>query len=75
MEKSKVVSVRLPERLITKLDECNLRHRLWKKNAIIVQALSVFLENADRHTQYDILRYRHRFQSKMVLKFEEKPKE
>lgn len=75
MEKTKVISVRLPERLIAKLDECSLRHRFWKKNAIIVQALSAFLDCADPHTQYDMLRYWHCSEKKMVLKFEEKPKE
>lgn len=75
MEKTKVVSVRLPERLIAKLDECSLRHSFWKKNAVIVQALSAFLDSADPKTQYDILRYWHWSEKKMVLKFEEKPKE
>lgn len=75
MEKTKVVSVRLPERLIAKLDECSLHHRYWKKNAIIVQAISVFLENADPKTQYDILHYWHCSEKKMMLKFEEKPAE
>lgn len=75
MEKTKVVSVRLPERLIAKLDECQHRHRYWKKNAVIVQALSAFLDSADPKTQYDILRYWHCSEKKMVLKFEEKPKE
>lgn len=75
MEKTKVVSVRLPKRLIAELDESQLRHRWWKKNAIIVQALSVFLETADPKTQYDILHYWHCSEKKMVLKFEEKPAE
>lgn len=75
MEKTKVVSVRLPERLIAKLDECQHRHRYWKKNAVIVQALSAFLDSADPKTLYDILRYWHCSEKKMVLKFEEKPKE
>ena len=75
MEKTKVVSVRLPERLIAKLDECQHRHRYWKKNAVIVQALSVFLNTADPKTQYNILRCCPFSEKKMVLKFEERPAE
>lgn len=75
MEKTKVVSVRMPERLVTKLVECQCRHRWWNKNAIINQALTAFLEAADAGTQYDILRYWFASDKKKILKFVEKPAE
>lgn len=71
MEKTKVVSVRLPESLVNKLDEVVKAHKYWKRNSAIEQALTAFAYAADHNTQYDILRWwRHRSKER-VLTFKE----
>ena len=57
MEKTKVISVRLPESLIQKLDDMAIDRVYWKRNSIIEKALSVLVECTDAKTQYDIMRY------------------
>lgn len=70
MEKTKVVSVRLPERLIDELDKISVSNRWWKRNTIIVKALTVFVDCASDKTQSDILRYWESNIDKKVLRFE-----
>lgn len=69
MEKSQVISIRLPESMIRDL-RLNVRdHCYWKRNAIIQQALEAYLYAADNSTQKDILRFNHRFSMKRQLEF------
>lgn len=51
MEKAKVVSFRLPESLVEKLDEV-VRGTIWyKRNAIVVNILQNVIDHADSHTR------------------------
>ena len=70
MEKSLVVSVRLPESLVEKLDELARKHRWYKRNAIMLKALEAFVYAADRHTQYQILSWWRRSGRNATLHFE-----
>ena len=57
MGNTKVISVRLPESLIQKLDDMSIDRVYWKRNSIIEKVLKVFVECTDAKTQYDIMRY------------------
>ena len=69
MEKSQVISIRLPESMIRDLNLNVSDHLYWKRNAIIQQAVEAYLYAADHSTQKDILRYNHRFSMKHELDF------
>lgn len=67
MEKTKVVSVRLPESLLNKLDEVVKDHKYWKRNSVIEQALTAFAYAADHTTQYNILGWwRHQSKDRVM---------
>jgi metal-responsive CopG/Arc/MetJ family transcriptional regulator len=73
MEKTKVISVRLSESLIGKLDKATTDLRYWKRNAVIEQILQAVLDTADHQTLYEIAR-RNRYNSEgKVIKFESVP--
>lgn len=72
MEKTKVISVRLPESLINELEQAVSHHTYWKRNAIIEKAVQAFLYAADVHTQYAILHWWRHGAKKAELTFHEK---
>ena len=71
MEKTRVISVRLPESLINELEQAVSQHTYWKRNAIIEKALEAFLHAADVHTQYAILHWWRHGNKKAELTFRE----
>ena len=72
MEKTKVISVRMPESVIKELDQAVSKHQYWKRNAVISQAVMAFLKAADVHTQYAILHWWWHDGRKAKLDFREK---
>lgn len=57
MEKTKIISIRIPEALLAKLDEIAVEERWFKRNAIIVKILWIFVKFADKCTRYEIIRW------------------
>ena len=57
MEKTKVISVRLRQSTIEKLDKQAQESRYWKRNAIISEILAKVLTYADDETLWQMLRY------------------
>lgn len=51
MEKTKVVSFRLPESLVTKLDEAVKGSIWWKRNTVVVNILQNVLDHADANSR------------------------
>lgn len=57
MEKTKVISVRLPESLIRKIDEVVEKNTYWKRNAVIEKFLEVCIAGLDDDTKREVLRW------------------
>lgn len=57
MEKTQVISVRLPKSLIRELDKIVINWRYYRRNSVISQMLKVFVNCADKQTVYDTLRW------------------
>ena len=57
MEKSKVISIRIPKALLARLDEIADEERWYKRNTIIVKVLWIFVNFTDKKTRYDIIRW------------------
>lgn len=70
MEKTKVISVRLPESLIKKLEEIRIDHRYYKRNAIIEQAITAFAYAANHEERAKILSWWRHSTKKVSLKFD-----
>lgn len=73
MEKTRVISVRLPESLIKRLDEIAEGHYYWKRNAIIEKSLQAVAYAADYPTFQRILQWWRPSTQPMELIFREKP--
>lgn len=56
MEKTKVVSFRLPESLVTKLDEAVKGSIWWKRNTVVVNILQNVLDHADANSRRLLIR-------------------
>lgn len=56
MENSKVVSFRLEPKVIKMLDNFTIKHRYWKRNAIVNQLLVNVLSKLSDKDIYDIVR-------------------
>lgn len=65
MEKTKVISVRLSESVLEKLDEKAAWSRYWKRNAVIAQVLEGVLYGADDESFRLLLRH-YRFSDKKL---------
>lgn len=74
MEKTKVISVRLPESLIKRLDELAKDYHYWSRNAIIEQSLQAVAFAADYPNLKRILRWWRPSGISMELTFQEKKK-
>lgn len=70
MEKTKVISVRLPESLIQEVDELTKDHHYWKRNEIIKKAVTSFVRYTDYKTQREILEYYDWRPEKRRVKFD-----
>ena len=57
MEKTKIISIRIPEALLARLDEIASEERWYKRNAIIVKVLWIFVKFTDKNTRYNIVRW------------------
>lgn len=57
MRETQIISVRLSQSLVQKLNDMSIDRLYWKRNAIIESVLRAFVECADAKTQYAILRY------------------
>ena len=57
MEKTKVISLRLSESLLAKLDAKAASHIYWKRNAFINQILEGVLDGADDESIRCLLRH------------------
>lgn len=57
MEKTKVISVRLPISTIQKIDEISNRYPYWKRNAILSQFIDCFAFACDEVSQSEIIRW------------------
>lgn len=57
MEKSKVISVRLSESLIRKIDEVVAKNVYWRRNAVISQFLEICIKGMDDDTKKEALRW------------------
>lgn len=57
MEKSKVISIRIPKALLARLDEIADEERWYKRNYIIVKVLWIFVNFTDKKTRYGIIRW------------------
>lgn len=73
MEKTRVISVRLPESLIKDLDKLAEGHYYWKRNAIIEKSLQAVVYAADYANFQRILQWWRPSQIPMELTFHEKP--
>lgn len=73
MEKTKVISVRLSESLLAKLDEKAAWFRYWKRNAFINQVLENVLEGADDKSIQLLLRHWRLSDKKLKVTVEEIP--
>ena len=71
MEKTKVISVRLSESLLAKLDQKALRFRYWRRNAFIAQVLENVLEGADENSIMLLLRHWRLSDRKLKVTVEE----
>ena len=56
MEKTKVVSFRLPESLVTKLDDAAKGSIWWKRNTVVVNILQNVLDHADANSRRLLIR-------------------
>lgn len=72
MEKTRVISVRLPESLIQRLDEIAEGHYYWKRNAIIEKSLQAVAYATDYPDFQRILEWWRPSGKSMVLTFHEK---
>lgn len=70
MEKTVVISVRLPESLLRKLKEIQEDHCYYKRNAIIERALTAFAFAADHGEQAKVLSWWRHSSRKASLKFD-----
>ena len=57
MRETQIISVRLSQSLVQKLNDMSIDRLYWKRNAIIESVLRAFVECTDAKTQYNILRY------------------
>ena len=57
MEKTKIISIRIPEALLARLDEIADEERWFKRNTIIVKVLWIFVRFTDKNTRYEIVRW------------------
>lgn len=57
MERTQVISMRLPKSLISELDKIVSDWRYYKRNSVNRQVLEVFVTCADKQTVYDTLRW------------------
>lgn len=58
MEKSKVISVRLPESLIRKIDEVVAMNVYWRRNSVIAHFLEICIIGMDDDTKKEAVRWR-----------------
>lgn len=59
MVKKKLISIRMDENSIQKLDALASRHYYWSRSQIIDQIVGHVLNDADPKTLYDIIRNRY----------------
>lgn len=71
MEKTKVISVRLSESLLAKLDEKAGWSRYYKRNAVITQVLNGVLDGADNESFTRLLRHWNFSKTKLKVTVEE----
>ena len=73
MEKTKVISLRLSESLLAKLDEKAAWSKYWKRNAVVSQILEGVLDGADDDSIRILLRHWRCSPSKLTVTVEELP--
>ena len=71
MEKTKIISIRIPEAILAKLDEITAEERWFKRNTIIVNVLWIFVKFTDKDTRYDIIRWWNHGRKEYKLSFTE----
>ena len=62
MEKTTIISVRIPSETLDKLNDLNRKVRYWKRNAIIVGLLQAVVDGFQLEDIVEMLRYNPRYQ-------------
>ena len=71
MDKTKIVTFRLQEDLLTDLDEFVKTHYYWKRSFIIVAIIWAFFRLASAGTRFNIIRIAFQKNPKLRIKLEE----
>lgn len=70
MNQTKLVSVRMDEQLLAKIDEIAKRHTYWKRSAVICNLLEAVVTKFTDGDVYNMLRHHYYRRNKVVAKFE-----
>ena len=71
MANSKVISIRIDERLLADLDVCVRSHRYYKRNNVIEKAVEMFVRDLSHDQQHIVLRHYRLSPKKIVCTVEE----
>lgn len=61
MEKSRVISIRVSEDLLAKMEVELKKHSYWKRNTVIAQMIMAFFEDLSEQDRYNIFRQPYGF--------------
>ena len=75
MANSKVISIRIDERLLDDLDECVRSHRYHKRNNVLERAIEMFVRDLSHHQQHIVLTHNKFSPRKLVCTVEEEEPE
>lgn len=71
MANSKVISIRIDERLLADLDVCVRSHRYHKRNNVLEKAVELFVRDLSHHQQHVVLIHNKFSPRKLVCTVEE----
>lgn len=71
MERTKVISIRIDERLLADLEECVRKHRWYKRNNVVEKAVEMFVRDLSHHQQHMVLSHNKFSPRKLVCTVEE----
>ena len=69
MAKSKLISVRIDEDTLARIDRFSAKHIYWKRNAIICNMLATLFETFSEKDLYDMTRFDPLIYKNFIAKF------
>jgi len=70
MVNKKLISIRLDQDVLEKIDELRKRHSYWKRSAIINQILSILLKCANDDVLWQMMKVFYAYEKGYVIRFE-----